>query len=250
MRKRLLFCLLVMSMNSLAIPSKVVQLTSMSWPPYSGVDLSEKGLVSSIIKKAYASVGYDMAVTFLPQMRAMRSLYSPTLQYQGFYPTYDCGDLKQSEPIAKSMIGFASRQDTPAKWETIDDLRGKHIGIAIGRPIPSELNDAIRRKIVHIREVVNDNAGLKMLMNKRINLLIMEKNVFKYALHSQPKFAKKLIFNQKTLSKQHIYACFATNFVGLESLHLLNEGLKKIDVEEETFNYILNYMPLDFSLMN
>jgi polar amino acid transport system substrate-binding protein len=63
-----------------------VNLAATEYPPYYGKDLEGHGFMTELIIEAFAGVGYDVTVKFLPWKRALESAKSG--KYDGLFTVW------------------------------------------------------------------------------------------------------------------------------------------------------------------
>jgi polar amino acid transport system substrate-binding protein len=86
MIKNILLSIILVAFTSLGYAAdKVVQLTSLDWPPYSSKSLSEQGASVAVAKAAFKAMGYELQVSFYPWSRAIALAKDSSSQYAGYF---------------------------------------------------------------------------------------------------------------------------------------------------------------------
>jgi polar amino acid transport system substrate-binding protein len=122
---------------------KVVYLTSLDWPPYSGKTLQEKGASVAVAKAAFKAMGYELKVDFFPWSRAVAFAKDGDSKYSGYFPEYHSEDTAKdftySDAMGSGPLGFAERKDKSISWTELNDLTAYRIGVYKIISIPQNL---------------------------------------------------------------------------------------------------------------
>ena len=143
---------------------KKVYLTSLEWPPFTGISLSYKGLSSYIIQKAFEAEGYNLDVSFYPWARTVDKA-STSEEFMGYFPVYYSKESEKefyfSDPIGESILGFVELKNNSIEWNTLEDLKKYKIGTVIGYANTVEFDKLLDTKGLQIEEVNNDLLNIK-----------------------------------------------------------------------------------------
>ncbi|WP_269530962.1 ABC transporter substrate-binding protein [Chitinimonas sp. BJYL2] len=217
--------------------TKVVKLTSLDWPPYTGAKLTEQGASVAVAKAAFKAMGYELKVEFYPWSRAVQLAKSDP-GYAGYFPEYDSPEVRKdfhlSDPMGSGPLGLAQRVDAPYTWSSIADLASKKVGVVQDYVNTTEFDARVAAKQQRVDVAMDDGKNLQKLGNGRIDLAVVDANVFRYLLQTQPDlkpFAGKLAMNAKLLEDKKLFVCFKKDAEGQRIAKIFNEGLKKIDVK-------------------
>lgn len=230
MLKPFLLALLCISTAQAAI------LTSLEWPPYTSATLPEQGKSSQVVKAAFALAGDNLTIKFYPWQRAVdEATNNPDVL--GYFPEYL--DPKSScifsDPIGHGPLGFAQKADQPVMWQSLDDLKGKKIGVVTGYVNTPEFDDKVANKTLLADTTSSDSKNLLKLANGRLDLAVIDQNVMTYLLKSNPdlnKVAATLSFNSKILENKSIHVCFTNSAKGKEALENFNKALANVEVKK------------------
>ncbi len=222
----------------------VVYMSSVEWPPYSGAELPGKGACVVIARKAFAAMGYELRVVFLPWKRAvMTTRVDP--RFSGYFPEYHderVGDeFYFSDRMGNGPLGFIELRDRPIRWETLQDLRKYRIGVVNGYVNEKEFDGMVRAGEFHVDPVVDDRINLRKLLAGRIDTAVMDPLVLRYLLGSGEDFrgqVGKVQLNDKLLDIKGFHLCFRKTEYGKHMCDLFNEGLKRIDWPAEQDQYM------------
>ncbi|WP_419811627.1 substrate-binding periplasmic protein [Bacterioplanoides sp.] len=216
---------------------KQVRLTSLQWPPYSGQQLTEQGASIAVAKAAFAAMGYTLTVDFFPWSRAVAQARQ-NATYAGYFPEYYSDEVAQyfiySDPIGSGPLGFVERSDQPIDWQTLDDLKGKRIGVVQDYVNTEAFDQRVQSGDLTTEAVMSDRSNLLKLVNGRIDLAVIDPNVMEYLLNSDPIFADKsdkARINKQLLAYKNLFICFKKTAEGQHIADIFNQGLKKIDID-------------------
>lgn len=231
----LCFCFLI---SSVAIAEdKVVHLTSLDWPPYSGKDLPGGGASIEVARAAFKAMGYELKVDFYPWSRAVNLAKDEGSKYAGYIPEYYSDAVAEefhySDVMGNGPLGFAQHADKPINWSSHDDLSNYSIGVVQDYVNEAEFDKRIADGRIKVQAVTSDATNLVKLVNGRIDMAVVDKNVMDYLIKTDKRLKNKgdkLQFNDKMLEDKKLYICFKKNAMGEELLKVFNEGLTKIDI--------------------
>lgn len=222
---------------ALAETGRIIRLSSLEWPPYTGASLPRQGVTTAVIAAALASMGYRLEVQYFPWSRAT-ALIKIDSPFAGYYPEYlsaaRARDFLVSDPIGSGPLGFAYHADAPVQWETMADLSKYRIGVVQGYVNTSEFDTRVRQGKQLVDAAVNDKQNLRKLAAKRVALVLIDRRVYDYLiLHDADlrAVASSLRFHPRLLEDKQFYICFRPNAEGELVRKLLNQGLKRIDIE-------------------
>lgn len=159
-------------------------------------------------------------------------------KYAGYFPEYYSDavakEFNYSEVMGNGPLGFAERVSAPKDWNSVSDLEKYTIGV-----IQDYVNDgaefdaAVAANKIKVQAVTSDATNLVKLLNGRIDLAVVDKNVMSYILQTDKRFkgkADQLQLNKKLLVDNKLYVAFKKTPEGEKLTKIFNEGLKKIDV--------------------
>ena len=216
---------------------KVIRLTSLEWPPYTGEKLKEHGASAAVAREAFKAMGYTLVIEFYPWSRAVKMVKEDP-KYLGYFPEYYSADTAKeftySDPMGVGPLSFAERNDKRVSWTKLDDLNRYTIGVVQDYVNTEEFDRRVAKKQLKVDVTVSDDKNLLKLDGKNIDLAVIDRNVFDYLLRTNPRLAaaqKTLRFNDKILEDKKLFICFKKGPEGEKLAKLFNEGLKKINVQ-------------------
>jgi polar amino acid transport system substrate-binding protein len=232
--------------SALADTSHTVTLTTLDWPPYTGSQLPEQGLNSTVIRAAYAAMGYKVRIKVVPWQRAVAEA-SLNPQVAGYFPEYDSAAGRKSfffsDPIGRSPLGFAERMNSHYQWQQLAELARLRIGVVQGYVNTAELDERIATKRQNADEALDDTQNLLKLDRRHIDLAVIDRYVFDYLIQNDPKLKtarSNLRMNPHLLEEKLLYVCFKPSAEGKRLADILNQGLKRINVEAITHRYLMD----------
>lgn len=225
-------------LNSVLIGSaqadNVVYLSSLEWPPYVGKNLPENGKSAKIVREAFAVMGYDLKITFVPWKRAMRMAESYT-GVVGYFPEYYSAERAEkyifSKPYSCSTVGLLMRKKDYIHWDSVEDLAGLKIGFVAGYVNTKELDAAVVNGVVTADYAPYDESNIIKVALGRVDAAVVDPNVYNYILESSSvmlKYNESMIMHEKKFGVNNLYVAFNGSAKGRKCALIFNEGLKKI----------------------
>lgn len=217
---------------SMPSPPGVVRLTSLSWPPFSGPELPNRGLSTAIVERTLARAGLSLTVEFLPWQRAVSTgLKEPG--YAGYFPEYrsaalGTGRCLLSDPIGSSPLGFAERVATPVDWRTLSDLTGRRIGTVRGYVNTDAFDRTVADGRLAVEPAVDDATNLRKLAAGRLDMAVIDANVMAHLLATDADLRPlraQLRFNSRLLEDKTLHVCFRPGTEGEELRARFNRAL-------------------------
>lgn len=235
---KLLIATTIMLLSSLSFSAdKVVRLTSLDWPPYSGKHLAQQGASVAVAKAAFKAMGYDLQVSFFPWSRAVALAKDGKSNFSGYFPEYYSDDTAKdfiySEAMGSGPLGFAERKDNSITWSNLNDLKAYKIGVVQDYINTTDFDAMVASKALKTSSTTSDTKNLLKMVNGRLDLAVVDKNVMNYLFKTDKGLAKKSAnaqFNSTLLEDKKLFICFKKNAKGEELAKIYNEGLKKIDI--------------------
>jgi len=225
---------------SIAHDTKIINMTSLEWPPYTGEALPDKGANAAVLKAAFEAMGYSLNIKMLPWERAVNEAQNNP-DYVGYFPEYFSSDVEKnfifSDPIGHGPLGFVENKDNPVIWNKLEDLKNISIGVVNGYVNTSEFDDMVAKKQLNVYGVSEDRLNVRLVANGRLRLAVIDPNVLNYLLISDSTIkdlTSKLQFNAKIMEDKKLYVAFNKSDAAQNAKKILDEGLKKIDIEAIT----------------
>jgi polar amino acid transport system substrate-binding protein len=215
-----------------AAEGESVQLAALNWPPYIGENLTENGFGAEIIKTAFNRVGYGVTFSFLPWIRALKdaNIGKYDAVCFAYYSEQRAKTYALSLPFVESALVFCKRREADIAYHTLQDLKPYRIGIVRGYVNTSEFDQA---HYLQKEQANSELLNLKKLLNKRIDLTLIDKFVAQYLIHSV--FARQATafqFISPPLKIHPMYLMFSKNTKNYQTkLNAFNHGLQQIGAD-------------------
>lgn len=192
-----------------AAADRSVHLATLNWSPYIGERLEGYGFGAEILRTAFDRAGYDVTFSFMPWVRVLKDVEIGAYDAACF--AYHSKERENryhfTVPYAKSVLGFCKLHDADIKFQSLQDLTPYRIGVVRGF-VNTPQFDALRS--LHKEEVKDELTNLKKLLNRRVDLIIIDKFVLQHLMntHFQNK-QNKVVFLDRPLIIQPLYLMFS-----------------------------------------
>jgi len=233
-----------------AAAEETARLTTLEWPPYSGTALPGGGASAQVARQAFAASGIALELEFFPWNRAVRTARNDPA-FSGYFPEYYAAHIADdfifSKRMGDSPLGFIERTDNPIRWKTLHDLKGLRIGVVLGYVNTEEFDRMAGADELVTDKAVNDATNIRKLAAGRIDLAVMDVNVFNYLIRSDPDLAeagKALRVNPVMLDIRGLYVCFRKGPDAARLVAAFNQGLSRIDpkaVQDAAIRELFNH---------
>lgn len=217
---------------------KVVTLSSLEWPPYTGSALPNQGATAEVAKQAFAAMGYTLNIEFMPWNRAVQTAKQDPA-FSGYFPEYPSDEVAKEFTFSKVMgagpLGIIQQADSPITWETLDDLKQYTVGIVTGYVNPPEIQKLFDSGEIKVEESPDDVTAIRKVAMGRMDVALIDKFVYNYLLATDPSLSElkaNVSFNEKIIQDWDLHICFRKDAQGEEMARVFNEGLSKIDWRE------------------
>lgn len=228
-----------------------IKIANGDWPPYFSSTSKHKGVVSRIVKEAFEKEGVSIEYVFRPWKRGLAEAregeWTGTIGWvktkereENFYFT---------NPIMKLTPVFFHRKDHPIRWNAIADLKGKRIGATDGYFYGEEFKEAEAQKIIIVDRTIDAYHSLKKLINNRVELAAIERNVGLYTLSTQIDKDQAILVEpqEKVLHAKPAYLLISRKTQHAQEIVLLfNRGLEKLIRNGDVDQYWKDFQQQDF----
>ncbi|TIH16437.1 ABC transporter [Marinifilum sp. JC120] len=214
----------------------VVYLSSLEWPPYVGQQLPEKGTSAQIIGRAFAAMGYELKILFMPWKRSMRMMETDS-QVIGYFPEYYSSERDEKYIFSKSYgcspVSLLERRKSPVNWSTVDDLAGLRLGFVAGYVNTSELDAAVANGTIKADFAPSDKSNIMKVIKGRIDGAVVDPMVYSYLAVTDPeveKHSETVQIKARAFGVNELFVAFRKDEQGRFFARILNEGLIKIGI--------------------
>jgi polar amino acid transport system substrate-binding protein len=191
--------------SSIPIQAETLNLVSSFWEPYSGPDLTNKGLAVDIVQTVLHKADHKTTITFEPWARALRNTYSG--KYDGIVAIWSnkerVKNISLSNSYYKNRLIFLKHRSTNIKYKESKDLEGLLIGTIRDYDYSPEFIAAD-----HFRKVPENRLKQNFikLLYKRIDLAIFDELIALHYLNKNAyNFIKDLEIIYPALSETPLY---------------------------------------------
>ena len=208
---------------------KDVSLAVLNWQPYVGEKLDNFGFGAEILIEAFERAGYKAKLNFMPWARALKDTEAGKYDAVcfGYYSEKRARIYALSNPFAKSILGFYKQKDSDIFYTNLQNLKPYRIGVVRSYVNTAEFDAADYLKK---EEVNSEMLNLKKLLNKRVDLILIDKFVGQFLINTSfQKNKSDFEFIEPPLKIQPMYVMFSIKIKNYEhKLKDFNIGLKQI----------------------
>jgi len=151
---------------------KNMRIATGEWDPYISKDLKYFGIVGRIVTEAFKLEGVNVEYGFFPWARAMDLTKSG--EWDGsavwVYNTERAKDFLFSDTVIAGKAVYFKLKSYPFDWETIDDLKGIHIGATIEYSYGKIFDSADKSGKIIVQRAPSDVINFKKLLAGRIKI--------------------------------------------------------------------------------
>ncbi|MDA3788270.1 MAG: transporter substrate-binding domain-containing protein [Desulfobacula sp.] len=162
---------------------KTVSLAVLDWKPYAGEELEKFGFGSKILTAAFNRAGFKVKFSFMPWVRALKDteIGKYDAVCYGYYSDSRAKIYALSNSFIESSLVFCKHKDSNISYHSLQDLKPYRIGVVRGY-VNTEQFDAA--DYLKKEEASNDTLNLKKLLNRRVDLILIDKFVAQYLLNT------------------------------------------------------------------
>jgi polar amino acid transport system substrate-binding protein len=235
------FATALLPVSSVAGEKDPLILTNNYWPPYKGETLPKGGIITDVTLQAFARAGFEVVVAVVPWNRA----YAGTVN--GRYDVISAiwltpereKELEYSDAIISSRIVLIHRDGYDFTFNSLDDLRGKTVGVTAGYGYPEDFQNAD----FFIREESETlSLSLRKLIFGRTNVIVAEEIAARYAVAAEyPDAVGSLKYSEIALQENPMHVAFSMerpDYIDIKER--FNEALTEMR-EDGTLKEILEF---------
>jgi len=211
-----------------------LRIASLEWPPYTGEALPDGGTATARLRDAFATVGVQLLVEYLPWSRAMMAARTDP-EVVGYFPEYDGAGVRKrwllSEPVGNSELGFAEPYDRPIVWRGPDTLTPLRVGVVQDYVNTEALDARIASGDQPFERSVSDRINLLKLAHHRVDVAVVDRMVFAWLMANDPMlhpYLGELVINPHLLERKTLHVAFRQDTAGRRAAKLLAEGLRRL----------------------
>lgn len=206
-------------------------LLTLDWPPYTGVNEPGGGSVTTLVNKAFKSVGDDTRIGYFTWRRVLQ-LPRTDRRFAATYPMYYSEERSQrcyfSEPIGESPVGLAEMRQAPISWKKVEDLKNYKVGVVKGYVNSLVFDRLMQNGTITALAAETDEQNLKNLLAGRVQAAVIDPNVLHYMTGHVAELRgmeSQLQLNPRLLVVNPLFMCFPRDPEGLALRDRFNKGL-------------------------
>ncbi len=212
-------------------PPETLSIATGEWAPWTGKKLPRYGFVNDVVRRAFATQGYDVEFRFLPWSRAYMMMEECEFAAASYaYPSSEREEKAlYSDPVTQEEIVFFSPK--PFDWEKLTDLEDHRIGITLGNSYTDEFREMINSEKLTGDPHARDLLGFRKLLAHRIDIFPCSRMRGRTILgeHFTREQRKSIHVNPKPLGTVTGHLLFPKASERSEDLRVaFNEGLSRI----------------------
>ncbi len=223
--------IIILTLSALLSPARGadVQLMSTDFPPYFAAGLPNGGPLTEIVTEAFAKVGHEANIQFVPWARAME--YAKVGKVDGLHGGWHSKERETwfvfSDPLPGNELVFYKRRGAkPDKFTTYEKLKPFTIGMVkeYRNPAAFEVAD------LQTDAADSDQTNLRKLANNRIDLVLIEGALAEYLLKTElPEYKGQLEALEPAVETLPIYILISRKIEEHQKLvNDFNRGLKRL----------------------
>lgn len=213
---------------------KVITIANGEWTPYFSEELKYYGVVSRIVKDAFALEGVEVEFVFMPWKRGMEDSKNGELHgTQGWGKTEErmIDFYYSAEPIMLTQTAIFHRKDYSFDWEEFDDLENLEFSGTAGYFYGAELEHLEDTEQITVDRGPEDRLNFLKLVNKRTNLVLNDVEVgnelIKDILSSEQ--IAQITHHSKLAGSFDCHLLLSKHVEGNEELmQVFNRGMKRL----------------------
>jgi polar amino acid transport system substrate-binding protein len=220
-------------------PQKLMRLSTLEWPPYTGILLPKEGVSTYIATNVAKAAGYRLLTASFEWTKTVEN-GEKNPDFEGYFPEYfskereDACHLSQS--VGVSPLGIATLKSAPIIWTAISNLEQYRLGVVDGYLNGEEFDAAIKDKRQQVEVAPSDAANVAKLRSGKIRGIVIDRNVLNYTL-ARLGDKGSVIFNPKPLANLTLHVCFKRTPAGLENKKAFDAALKATDIAKLEAEY-------------
>lgn len=234
----LILCLILTVFLSNAVAEETIRLTNGEWPPFLSEDLKHGGVVSRIVKEAFAHEGVIVEYGYFPWKRAydlaLHGDWDGTVVW--YYTQERSKHFFYGDSVFESKGVFFHLKDYPFDWNSLADLKGVSIGAVSGYSNGKNIDAAEKAGKLLLERVPVEQNNFQKLLAKRIELFTSDLDVGYSILnrHFKPEEIQRITHHPKPHYVQYMHLLLSKkNKRNKILLKRFNKGLKSLKASGE-----------------
>jgi len=205
------------------------------WPPFSGIDLPNKGMSLDVISTVLTRAGYDVETKVIPWARIINGATEGEFNIVG--SLFEDSDLKQyltyADPFFQTEIKLIQRTGGTVEFNSVQQLTPYSIAVGEGFLYEEEFDRATYLNKVSVTTALQ---AIRMVAFDRVDLTLDSAEVINHAIYSEdPTLSERVEFVPGALAARGIHMAVPNNMPGSKDI-------------VDDFNRVLKEMHADGSL--
>jgi len=205
-----------------------VILANGEWAPYMSEKRKHFGVVSHIIKRAFAEEEVAIDYMFLPWKRGYEMAKKGDLEgtIVWSYTNERAKDFLYSDEVIFLETAIFYNKGTEFDWSTFEDLQGKKIGGIIG--FAYNIDNLEKSGVVTIDRIAEPESNFKMLVNNRVDLVAEDLFVGREII-AKLSLADEISIHEKPMNRKSFHLIVGKKVAGAKVIiTTFNQGLEKL----------------------
>lgn len=205
--------------------------TGEDYAPYTGAQLPRGGLMTEVVRVAYAAAGDTAVIAFQPWLRGLSGMAAG--RFDAAFPYRRTPEREKhflySQPLRTVAVRPMVLRDAPWQAKTLDDLEGRRYCLPLGYALTNGIRRLTEAGRIHRSQPDAMRRCLQMLDAGRIDFVPMDPDRGLWFARDVLGDDKAVRFETLLLSQASLHVIFPLgNLKSLDRLNRFNEGLARI----------------------
>ncbi|SEA97787.1 substrate-binding periplasmic protein [Alkalimonas amylolytica] len=232
-------------LSSVSLQAERIVLASSNYHPHYAADLPQQGVVTEIIRQAFALQGIQIDVEFMPFGRALHQ--AKMGHYAGLIAAWYDEDRVEhflySQPMYANHIVLFKRKAMPLEFRNYQQLADARyrLGVVQGYAQP----EGLLRARLNTIAVASDEQAFRMLALERVDLVPADKLNGLYLLQTLlPEYADDIEYMEPVLEQRPMYLVLSKQDPRSEELmERFNRGLQQLQASNQYRTILHSLLP-------
>ncbi|RON67167.1 ABC transporter substrate-binding protein [Pseudomonas fluorescens] len=207
-----LYCIFSAMLLFSSAAHSVINLVTFPIPGH--VENESKGLFIELTREVARRAGTDISISVVPPLRAIDAYFDG--RYAVLFPALDV-TFAPGQPITRTKESIDckedfvfTKKDSPL-LKTLDDLKGKHVGITRGYPYARAITD---NKDIFIEVAVSDETNIRKLIAGHLDAFVLDEKTGVQAFRTLGLVTQMQYDPRLPVSQQDVYYAFQNTIDG------------------------------------
>lgn len=203
-----------------AVKSNLIRMVTGDFPPFTGVELANGGLMTQIVRMAFHQQGIETTVAFKPWKRGYRDTLKGA--YQVTFPYSKSSEREQaflySDPILLGQLFFYTHLKSSLEYRELKDLNYSTLCLPLGFNLFPPLAKAVDEGLLRLIRASNIKDCFLMVHSKRADFTLVRKEVANQILNHDLKS-----FRQEFRQLDKVFSAVSEHLIVSRDQHNANE---------------------------